>query len=177
MWSAVRDSRGFTLVELLVVTAVLGLVLSGIVVMQTQGQQAYLFGAHRVEVQQNARVALDLMVRELRSAQSITALTSATDLAFVDQNGVALEYSISGTTLNRIASGTATPLVGGVQTFSLTYYSAFDASTNTGTTTTDPVKVTSIVIQLVTGTEDQVSAGSPSDQHATMASMVRLRNM
>ncbi len=174
---ALRDSHGFTLTELLVVTAVLGLVLAGIVGMQMQGQQSYLLGAHRVEVQQNARVALDLMIQELRSAESITALTSATDLAFVDQNGVALEYILSGTTLNRIASGVTSPLIGGVQTFAMTYYSAYNASTNTGTTTTVPATVSSIAIQLVTGTEDQVSGGSPGDQHATVASMVRLRNM
>ena len=40
-------------------------------------------GAGRVETQQNARTALELMVRELRSAESITALGSATDITFV----------------------------------------------------------------------------------------------
>ena len=73
-----RDERGFTLAELLVVTAVLGLILAGVVLVQQRGQEAYLFGSHRVEVQQNNRSALELMVRELRSAQSVTAIPSAT---------------------------------------------------------------------------------------------------
>jgi prepilin-type N-terminal cleavage/methylation domain-containing protein len=176
-----RDQRGFTLSELLVVTAVLGLILAGVVLVQQQGQQAYLFGAHRVEVQQNNRAALELMVRELRSANSITATPSATNLTFVDENGVTTQYQLSGTTLNRTVpvagTPTTTPLIGGVQTLNMTYYSAWNGATNTGTTTTTPGNVRLIRVQLVTGTEDQVGAGSPGNQRATMESVVRLRNI
>ena len=77
-----RDPRGYSLVELLMVCAVLGMILAGIFVMQQQGLQAYLLGSHRVEVQQNNRVTLDMMVTELRSALSIVTLGSATDLTF-----------------------------------------------------------------------------------------------
>ena len=155
-----RDQRGFTLTELLVVATVLGVILAGVVIIQQQGQQAYLFGAHRVEVQQNNRAALELMVRELRSAQSITAIPSATDLTFVDENGTTIEYKIAGTTLNRITGGTTTGLIGGVQTLTVSYFSAWNGATNTGTTTTVPANVKLVRLQLVTGTEDQVSAGS-----------------
>ena len=70
---SIRNERGFTLTELLVVMAVLGIVLAGVFVIQEQGTRSYLIGASRVEVQQNARTTLELMVRELRSAQSVTA--------------------------------------------------------------------------------------------------------
>lgn len=172
-----QDQRGFSLSELLVAAAVLGLMLTGLLTVQMQGQQSYVIGAHRVEVQQNGRVALDLMIRELRSTQAVTTLTSATDVTFIDANGVTLEYKLTGTTLNRIAAGVPTPLIGGVQSLTMIYYSAYNGSTNTGTTTTDPSQVTVIGIQLVTGTEDGVAAGSAGDQHATLASMVRLRNL
>ena len=72
--AVLRDQRGFTLTELLVVATVLGMILAGVVLIQMQGQQAYLFGSHRVEVQQNNRAALELITRELRSAQSVTTL-------------------------------------------------------------------------------------------------------
>ncbi len=175
--AVLRDQRGFTLNELLVVAAVLGLILAGVVTVQQRGQEAYLFGAHRVEVQQNNRAALELMVKELRSAQSITAIPSATNLTFVDQNGTSIQYQVSGTTLNRITGGTTTPLIGGVQTLTMTYYSDWDGATNTGTTTTTAANVRLIRIQLITGTEDQVSSGSPSNQRARMESVVRLRNI
>ncbi len=167
-----RDQRGFTLAELLVVATVLGLILAGVVFIQMQGQQAYLFGSHRVEVQQNNRSALELMVKELRSAQKITLIPSATDMTFLDENGATVRYQKSGTTLNRTIAGATTALIGGVQTLTLTYFTDYP-----GTTATTPDVVRFVRLQLVTGTEDQVSGASPANQHATMESLVRLRNI
>jgi prepilin-type N-terminal cleavage/methylation domain-containing protein len=189
---ALGDQRGFTLTELLVVATVLGMILAGVVTIQMQGQRAYLFGSHRVEVQQNNRSALELMVRELRSAESVTTLGGPADLTFQTcQNPypdattpcpladvVPVRYQLSGTTLNRtFNNGTPTPLIGGVQTLTMTYYSAWNGATNSGTTTSAPGSVKLIRVQLVTGTEDSASAGSPANQHATMESLVRLRNI
>ena len=126
--SMMRNDGGFSLAELLVVMAVLSLMLAGLLAVQMQGQSSYLMGASRVEAQQNGRVALELMVRELRSAQSVTAIASATDMTFVDENGVTIQYQLSGTTLNRISAGTSTPLIGGVTSLTLTYFSANSAS-------------------------------------------------
>ena len=183
MQTTLRDQRGFTLTELMVVAAVLGMILAAVVLVQQQGQQAYIFGSHRVEVQQNNRAALELMVRELRSATSVTAVPSATNLTFLDENGNTIQYQISGAILNRTvtvaatATTTTTPLIGGVQTLALAYYSDWNGATNTGTTTTTPAQVKLIRLQLVTGTEDQVSSGSPGNQSATMETLVRLRNI
>jgi len=179
--AVLRDQRGFTLTELLVVATVLGMILAGVVLIQMQGQQAYLFGSHRVEVQQNNRAALELMVRELRSATSVTAVPSATNLTFVDENSNTIQYQISGAILNRsvtvAGTTTTTPLIGGVQTLAMAYYSDWNGATNTGNTTTTPAQVRLIRLQLVTGTEDQVGTGSPGNQRATMESVVRLRNI
>jgi Tfp pilus assembly protein PilW len=160
-----------------VVATVLGMILAGVVLIQMQGQQAYVVGSHRVEVQQNNRATLELITRELRSAQAVANLTSATDLTFVDLNGTTIRYQLSGATLNRITGGTTTPLIGGVQTLVLSYYSAWNGATNTGTTTTTPASVRLVRLQLVTGTEDYAGAGSPANQRATMESLVRLRNI
>jgi prepilin-type N-terminal cleavage/methylation domain-containing protein len=181
MQTTLRDQRGFTLTELLVVAAVLGMILAAVVLVQQQGQQAYIFGSHRVEVQQNNRAALELMLRELRSATSVTAVPSATNLTFLDENGNTIQYQISGAILNRTitvaGTATTTPLIGGVQTLAMAYYSDWNGATNTGTTTTTPAQVRLIRLQLVTGTEDQVGSGSPGNQSATMETLVRLRNI
>jgi prepilin-type N-terminal cleavage/methylation domain-containing protein len=175
--AVLRDQSGFTLTELLVVATVLGMILAGVLVIQIQGQQAYLVGSHRVEVQQNNRAALELITRELRSAKAVTTVASATDLTFVDMNDATIQYQLSGVTLNRITGGTTTPLIGGVQTLAMSYYSAWNGATNTGTPTTTPASVKLVRLQLVTETEDQAGPGSPANQHATMESLVRLRNI
>ena len=178
-----RSQGGFTLAELLVVIAILGLMLTGLVTLQMTGQTSYLIGAHRVEAQQNARVALELMVRELRPATSVTAVPSATNMTFVDENNSVIQYQLAGTTLNRTATGCAactglaTPVIGGVQTLTLTYYSAYDGSTNTGTTTTLANQVKLVRIQLVTGTEEAVASYSASNQQSRVETLVRLRNL
>lgn len=179
-----RSQRGFTLAELLVVIAILSLMLTGLVAVQMSGQSSYLIGAHRVEAQQNGRVALELIARELRPALSVTAIPSATDMTFVDENNSVIEYQLAGTTLNRTATGVCAsctglpvPVIGGVQAFTLTYYSAWNGATNTGTTTTVASQVKLVRVQLITGTEESVASYSASNQQATIETLVRLRNM
>lgn len=174
------NQRGFTLAELLVVTAVIGLVMAGVFAIQREGQEAYLLGSNRVETQQNARVALDLMTRELRSARSITTVTGCTnsvctDLTFTDQNGLTVQYALAGTTLNRTVGGTTTALIGGAQSLAMTSYSVYDVSTATYTKTTTPAQVRVIKISVTAKTEESVAANSPGDQRATMESTVKLR--
>jgi prepilin-type N-terminal cleavage/methylation domain-containing protein len=178
------NERGFTLAELLVTTAVIGLIMAGIFILQVGGQQAYLFGSNRVETQQNARVALDLMTRELRSSTSITTLASPTDISFVWKDDAlpvvahTIRYSLTGTTLNRTIDGTATALIGGVQAgdLTMTYCSAYNAATSTCTATTDPLLATVIKIRLKTSTEQAAATGSAGDAHALMESTVTLRS-
>src|SRR5207247_2138977 len=78
---ALRDTRGFTLTELLVVVAIVGLVLAGVFTLQLQAQWAYMMGAARVETQQTARLALERFMEELRLASAVTAAPSCNNAA------------------------------------------------------------------------------------------------
>jgi prepilin-type N-terminal cleavage/methylation domain-containing protein len=167
--------RGFTLAELLVAVAVLAFIMAAIVGLQQQGQLAYLVGAARVEVQQNARVALDLMMAEIRSARAITAsancnnaASGTNDIRFDDQNGSDVRYRQNGTTLERNGA----VVVGGVQSLVIRCYR------DDGTTLTQtPADVRTVHVTITTQTEKGTSPGSPTDQHAIAEARVRLRNV
>jgi prepilin-type N-terminal cleavage/methylation domain-containing protein len=64
--------RGYTLVELLTVTAILSVVLTGLTVLFVQATNAELQMNKRFQAQQEARVAVDRMRREIHCAKAIT---------------------------------------------------------------------------------------------------------
>jgi prepilin-type N-terminal cleavage/methylation domain-containing protein len=63
-----HSQRGFTLAEMLVVCAIVGLVMASLLGLVMQGQQAYWFGTTQVDGQQTVRVAMERMAREIREA-------------------------------------------------------------------------------------------------------------
>ena len=63
-----HNQRGFTMVELALATAILGLVMAGLLGVLTASRNAYWRGTNTVSAQQNARVALDRMAKEIREA-------------------------------------------------------------------------------------------------------------
>jgi prepilin-type N-terminal cleavage/methylation domain-containing protein len=98
-WTITRDQRGFTLTELLVACALIGLVMGGLFSMLRAGQQTYLTGTNQVEAQQALRLALLRMTNEIRDAgycptcgtgnPSITnfdAVTASSATSFTVQN-------------------------------------------------------------------------------------------
>ena len=63
---------GFTLTELLVVLVIIGIVLAGITQLFTSGLNAEADQTKRVNAQQDARVALDQLRRELHCASDLS---------------------------------------------------------------------------------------------------------
>ena len=174
------DQRGFSLAELLVACAIMGLILAGVFVLQWQGQQAYVAGAARVEVQQNARLALDMITTEIRLAQSVTAVGSTcnnttsgtTDITVSTWDGasaswVSVRYRLNGAALER----NDVPLIGGVQSLIVICYGANDSATATA------ADVRSVTVSLTTQDEQTSTSDGPSNQHATVQSRARLRNL
>ncbi len=177
-----NNERGYTLAELLTAMAVMGLLLAGLLLTLQEGQNVYQYGAGRAEVQQNARVALDRMLRELRAATTITTST-ATDVKFTyfDDTGtnVTVEYNLSGVpaagspvNLRRNQTGAANQpavLIGGVSGLTITYYDINNAVTTTA------ANVRSVDIRLTTVPEDTTIA-APNVRTAVLQGRVRVRN-
>jgi len=174
------DQRGFSLAELLVACAIIALMLAGVLILQWHGQQAYVAGAARVEVQQNARFALDMITSELRLSQAVTAVGSTCDntasgtdditLSTWDSatsSWVSVRYRLTGTTLERNGSA----LVGGVQSLLIVCYDSSDTATATA------ADVRSVTVSLTTQDEQTSTSAGPSNQHATVQSRARLRNL
>ncbi len=185
------DQRGFTLTELMISAAIVAMVMAGIFTLQRQGQFAYLFGSARVEVQQNARIALDVMTKELRSAQSLTSIdaakcnqayststfnAAAQTIGFNDSSGNAISYALSGASAPYVLQRTdptngTTDLVGGVDALDIWCYDASEVLTGT------LANVRTVRIRIRTRNEEGASAGSMQAQYAIVESEVRLRNL
>ncbi|HEX2045407.1 MAG TPA: prepilin-type N-terminal cleavage/methylation domain-containing protein [Gaiellaceae bacterium] len=67
-----RSQRGFTLVELIAVMAIFMSVVTGLTMLFISGARAELDANERFEAQQNARLALDKLRRELHCSSGIT---------------------------------------------------------------------------------------------------------
>ncbi len=93
------SERGYTLAELLVAMAVLVLLLGGLLLTLQGGQTAYLFGAGRVEVQQNARVGLERMLRELRTATTLVGGARSLSFTYYDANNTPLSSPVTASSV------------------------------------------------------------------------------
>lgn len=76
----VACERGYSLVELLQVTAILSVVLTGLTVLFVQATNAELQMNHRFQAQQAARVAVDKMRREIHCASAVTPVGASTSI-------------------------------------------------------------------------------------------------
>jgi prepilin-type N-terminal cleavage/methylation domain-containing protein len=176
-----RGQRGFSLGELLVACAIVGLIMAGTFVALRNGEDAYQYGVGKVEVNENGRAGVDRMIHELRTASTITAAnqTSIT-FQYVDETGttVTVAYSLAGTNLqrNQTAPAAANPqpevIVGGINTLDLRYYD----STNTVTATVANIK--SVDVRVITQPQATgLGSYNLANQRATFEDRVRPRNL
>lgn len=65
----IKNKKGFSLIELIVVITILGIVILGLVTFFTGGTRSWVAGQSQLKAQRNARQAMDRMVRELRHSE------------------------------------------------------------------------------------------------------------
>jgi hypothetical protein len=174
------DAGGVHLADVLTACAIAGLVLSATLTVFAQGQLTYVQGVARVESQQNARVALARMAREIRQAGSgaLAPIAGAEPARIVIQHdldgdgaavarGETVTWLLSAGVLRRNAGGGAQPIINGVRALAFTY---LDAS---GNVTATPAAVRAVVIALTTEPERPGAGGATQTKLITE---VRLRN-
>lgn len=174
-----------SLADFLTALAVLGLVLSGTMTLLMHGERTYAEGVARVEAQQNARIALDRLARELRQAGHGDGVAAVPAISVAERTRVVLHVDLDGDgvvadrretitwrlaagVLRRDAGAGAQPIIEGVRDFGLAYLDERGAST------ADPAAVRTVRITLTTGAEG--APGTARLLATTMSTEVRLRN-
>lgn len=178
--STLGNQKGVTLVEIMIAASLVGLIAAGTGLFLQEGQDAYQSGAGRVEVQQNARVALDRVIRDLRTGKAIINGNATTiTFQYVDEvgNTPTVQYSLNGTNLQRNQTNPAPAgpqpetVIGGVTSLTFTYYDVNDAVTAVAT------NAFSVDVQISTQWDGIVANSSTRNQRAFVENRVRLRNI
>jgi type II secretory pathway component PulJ len=178
------DAARMNLTDLLVAIAVFGFVSAAVFTVFDEGLRFYTVSASRAESQQSARVAVERLAGEIRTAgfgpgsatfPAISVAEPAHIVVHQDLDGDGLVtgagetviWRLTGTTLRRDAGGGAQPVIDGVRRFALEYLDAFERSVRV------PDEIRSVVITIATD-----AAWEPADRASVtvFTTRVRLRN-
>jgi prepilin-type N-terminal cleavage/methylation domain-containing protein len=134
MRERVRTARaaqdGFTLVEMLVVMVILGVVLAGLTILLTGAMSSQTDQTNRAQTQQDARLGLDRMRREIRCASDIATASGYPASAVTITLGTYCPTAAGATTVTwctKDKNGTSPP-VAGAQPYTLWRYTGATCS-------------------------------------------------
>lgn len=185
------NKDGFSLIELMVSIAISGIALAAITTTFVSQSQSYDIQEQLVEMQQNARAAMDIMTREIRMAgysptgASFDGVTyDASQIRVVaDLNGDGdtgdqdedITYSWDNTNLriDRNANGTTEALAENMQWFN------FDYLDSNGNTTINTANIRQIQIT-ITARSAEIDRSYPANggyRTYTMTSLITPRNL
>ena len=165
-----KNQKGYSLIEMMVVVVILGLIVLGLVTFFTGGAKSWVAGQSQLTAQRNARQAIDIMVREIREGENvISGSDSDTIVVSIPALGSELAYDVTYSLSDtRIKRGT-TPLIDNVLTES--GESLFKYYNSVGTEVTSPdSNVSKVHINL------KVDVDKDSNPDVTLNTDVNLRN-
>lgn len=148
-----KNGAGFTIVELLIVVAVMALLTAALSPLFRTSYQAWRVGDRRAEVIQNARLGMDKISRELKQAKKITGVSadsvSQGYITFLDYDENAKAFRYDGGYLAYDSGSGLSTLAGPIESL---YFSCYESD---GTTlTTSLANISTIVAQMVTSDEE-----------------------
>lgn len=167
----IKNQKGFSLIEMMVVVVILGLIVLGLVTFFTGGARSWVAGQSQLTAQRNARQAMDIMVRQIREASDIKENSTPYKIIFstpwVTND---LEYSWTGNTWEPIYKG-AVPLINNVQNLTFKYFDRLGVEIKIlPITVADAPKISKIHIDL------NVDVDKDNKPDITLNSDINLRN-
>lgn len=111
---AIRGSQGYTLLELLAALAITGMVIAAMGGLLINGQRACRRVDSRSEMQESARVGLEMMARDIKSCRTLEEI-NGDRLGLVGSDGSKVSYRVASATLYRSAKGAVNPVANEVK--------------------------------------------------------------
>mgnify|MGYP000853782472 FL=1 len=132
------DNRGFTLVETMVALTIFAIVVTAVLTVYLQGYAGYLKNNQKIEVQEDLRIALNRISRDLRQANgdlkifeqdgSLSSDGVGTGISFLIASGETVTYSYDQTDkeveVKKGGSGSPQPIVSNIDGLEFQYNSA-----------------------------------------------------
>lgn len=121
--AGLHREAGYTLVELLVATALGMVALAVVCVAVLYGSRAFVAMTNYLDLDEQSEQCLDKMSRELRQADHLTAFAS-NDVSFADVSGNTIRYlyDTNSKSLKRIAGGATNLYLTGCDTLTFSIY-------------------------------------------------------
>ena len=164
------NSRGFSLIELMVVVGILSFMVIGLVTFFTGGARSWISGQNQLKAQREARMIMDRMVKEIREGKSVVtgSYENGVIISFpAALGGGIVSFELIGNSIMRNGTNTLIDNIpGGGLLF--TYFD--DEEHIVG----DPTKASKLRIELQVDVDGDMSSGGKAD--IVIKTDVNLRN-
>ncbi|KUO50577.1 MAG: hypothetical protein APF76_07980 [Desulfitibacter sp. BRH_c19] len=100
----VFDENGLTLIELIVTVTIISFLLAGIYGILGGTFKLWQQGSEKIDIQQNARIALNMLETDIRRADKVYSYSGPSSL-YLSVNNQQIRYHLSGTQMLKAASG------------------------------------------------------------------------
>lgn len=155
--------KAFTLIELIIVIALLAVIVGFTGWSFVVGLRVWNSGWNRAQIQEDANLAIETMVRELSQASDITTADDGEIIfeADLDDDGAVetATYNVNNSNLIRTIDAVATVLAPNVQAFGLSY---LDLNNSPWILPQDPADIRVVTISLTMSNVDETFSLSSS---------------
>jgi len=165
----IKNQKGLSLIEMMVVVVILGLIVLGLVTFFTGGAKSWVAGQSQLTAQRNARQAIDIMVREIREGKNVLiGSDSDTIVISIPALGSELAYDVTYGLFDTTIKRDAVHLINNVLISGEPIFKYYD---NIGTEVASPDNnVSKVHINL------KVDVDKDSNPDVTLNTNVNLRN-